>query len=244
MKTIGFPLSGLVAFLLVAGMLHAAEEEPFRCPPDLAVRMKDIKTIAVVRPDIKVFELSTGGVKELRQEWCDECRMKVQAAFLVEFQRFGYDIKILDLSEDTSADLREILLLYGNVVTSVLRHSYDGPQLFPAKKTNFDYTLGPIDNLLQPAGADALLLIQGVDEISSAGRKTMQTFGVLVGLAAGVVVTPNMGQTVMIVGLVDRSGDLLWFNIRGGSGGYDLREPESVSKLVSQSLESFQEKLK
>ena len=244
MRNIGSPFSAFLAFLLVAGTLHAAEEESYRFPPDLAERMKTIRTIAMIRPDIKMFELSTGGVKELRQEWCDECCMKVQAAFVDQFQRFGYDIKILDLAEDNSADLREILFLYGNVVTSILRHAYEGPQLFPAKKTNFDYTLGPIDNLLQPAGADALLLIRGVDEISSAGRKTMQTFGVLVGLAAGVVVSPNMGQTVMIVGLVDRAGDLLWFNIRGGSGGYDLREPESVSKLVSQSLERFQEKLK
>jgi hypothetical protein len=206
--------------------------------------MKNIKTIAMFQPDIKIFEISTGGVKELRQEWCDEGCVKVQNAFVTEFQRFGYDIKIFDPAEDKSAELREIMFLYDNVVTSVLRHTYGGPHLFPTKQTNFDYTLGPIDKLLEPAGADALLLIRGVDEISSAGRKTMQTFGILVGLAAGVVVTPNMGETVVIVGLVDRSGDLLWFNIRGGSGGYNLRDPESVSKLVSQSLDRFQEKLK
>jgi hypothetical protein len=244
MRRIGSTLLGLLAFLLAAGTVQAAEEESFRTPPDFAQRMKNIKTIAIFRPDIKMFEISTGGVKELRQDWCDECCMKVQTAFLATFQHFGYDLRILDPAQDTSTDLREIMFLYGDVVTSVLRHAYDGPNLFPAKKSNFDYTLGSIDNLLEPAGADALLLIRGIDEISSEGRKAMQTFGVLVGLAAGVVVTPNMGKTVMIVGLVDRSGDLLWFNIRGGSGVYNLRDPESVTKLVSQSLEKFQEKLK
>lgn len=234
----------LLAFLLAAGTVHGAEKESFRSPPDFAQRMKNIKTIAVFRPDIKIFEISTGGVKELRQDWCDEGCTKVQTAFVNEFQLFGYDLKILDPAQDSSAELREIMFLYDDVVTSVLRHTYDGPHLFPTKQTNFDYTLGPIDNLLEPAGADALLLIRGLDEISSEGRKAMQTFGVLVGLAAGVVVTPRMGQTVVIVGLVDRSGDLLWFNIRGGSGVYNLRDAESVSKLVSQSLERFQEKLK
>jgi hypothetical protein len=244
MRRIASTLLGLLAFLLAAGTVHAAEEESFRTPPDFAQRMKNIKTIAIFRPDIKMFEISTGGVKELREDWCDECCMKVQTAFVTTFQQFGYDLRILDPAQDTAPDLREIMFLYGDVVTSVLRHAYDGPHLFPAKKSNFDYTLGSIDNLLEPAGADALLLIRGIDEISSEGRKAMQTFGVLVGLAAGVVVTPNMGKTVMIVGLVDRSGDLLWFNIRGGSGVYNLRDPESVTKLVSQSLERFQEKLK
>jgi hypothetical protein len=244
MRHIGSTLVALLSFLLAAGTVHAAEAQSFRSPPDFAQRMKNIKTIAMFQPDIKIFEISTGGVKELRQEWCDEGCVKVQTAFVTEFQRFGYDLRILDPAQDKSAELREIMFLYDDVVTSVLRHTYDGPHLFPTKQTNFDYTLGPIDKLLEPAGADALLLVRGVDEISSAGRKTMQTFGVLVGLAAGVVVTPSMGQTVVIVGLVDRSGDLLWFNIRGGSGGYNLRDPESVSKLVSQSLEKFQEKLK
>jgi hypothetical protein len=244
MKRVGSTLVVLSASLLAAGTVHAAEEESFRTPPDFAHRMKNIKTIAMFRPDIKIFEISTGGVKELRQEWCDEGCVKVQTAFVNEFQRFGYDLRILDLERDSSAEIREIMFLYDDVVTSVLRHTYDGPHLFPTKQTDFDYTLGPIDNLLEPAGADALLLIRGVDEISSEGRKAMQTFGVLVGLAAGVVVAPRMGQTLVIVGLVDRSGDLLWFNIRGGSGGYNLRDPESVSKLVSQSLERFQEKIK
>jgi hypothetical protein len=244
MRRIGFPLVALFAFLLIAGALHAAEEESFRAPPQFAERMKNIRTIAMLRPDIKIFEISSGGVKELRQEWCDEGCEKVQAAFVAELQRFGYDIKFLDSPQDDSAEFREILSLYDDVVTSVLKHAYNGPHLFPAKKTDFDYTLGPIDNVLQPVGADALLLIRGLDEISSSGRKAMQTFGVIVGAAAGVIMAPSMGRTVVIVALVDRSGDLLWFNIRGGGGGYDLRNPESVSKLVSQSLEGFQEKLK
>ena len=244
MRRIEYTLVGLAAFLLVAGPVYAAGEESFRTPPGFAQRMKNIRTIAIFKPDIKMFEISTGGVKELRQDWCDECCLKVQTAFVTAFQQFGYDLKMLDQAQDSSQDLREIMFLYGDVVTSVLRHAYDGPNLFAAKKSNFDYTLGPIDTLLEPAGADALLLVRGIDEISSEGRKAMQTFGVLVGLAAGVVVTPSMGKTVMIVGLVDRSGDLLWFNIRGGSGGYNLRDPESVSKLVSQSLERFQENLK
>lgn len=244
MRRIGSLLGALCAFLLVAAPLHGADEETFRSPADFAHRMKNIRTIAMFRPDIKIFEISSGGVKELRQDWCDEGCEKVQTAFVDEFRRFGYDIRFLEKGQEETPEAREMLFLYSDVLTSVLKHAYDGPELFPAKKTNFDYSVGPIDSLLQPIGADALLLIHGVDEISSAGRKTMQTLGILVGLAAGVVMTPGMGRTVVIVGLVDSSGDLLWFNIRGGSVGYNLREPESVSKLASQCLEKFEERLK
>jgi len=234
------PLLAILALLMVSGSLHAADEESFRCPPDFALRMKNVRTIAMFRPDIKIFEISSGGVKELRQEWGEEGRGKMQAAFVEQFRQFGYDLKILDPAQDNSAELRETLLLYDDVVASVLRHAYGGPNQFPAKKTNFDYTVGPIDNILLPAGADALLLIRGTDEISTSGRKAMQTLAILAGAAAGVAVTPNMGRTAVIVGLLDRSGDVLWFNIRGGSGGYNLMDAESVSKLVSQSLENFQ----
>ncbi|MEJ2725912.1 MAG: hypothetical protein P8175_14975 [Deltaproteobacteria bacterium] len=244
MRRTGFPLAALFAFFLIAGTLHAAGEGSFRAPPQFAERMKNVRTIAMLRPDIEIFEISSGGVKELRQEWCDEGCEKVQNAFVAEFQRFGYDIEFLDPPQDDSSELREILFLYDDVVTSVLKHAYNGPNLFPAKKTDFDYTLGPIDNVLQPVGADALLLIHGIDEISSSGRKAMQTLGVLAGAAVGLIAVPNMGRTVVMVALVDRSGDLLWFNIRGGSGGYNLREPESVSKLASQSFAGFREKLK
>lgn len=244
MRHIGSLLTALFALLLLAGTLHAGEEQSFRAHPDFAHRMKNIRTIAILRPDVKVFEIAAGGVKELRQEWCDAACMNFQSAFVAEFQRFGYDFKILDQTQDDSSELREILSLYDDVVTSVLRHAYSGPQLFPAKTENFDYTIGQIDALLEPVGADALLLIRGTDEISSTGRKTMQTFGILAGAALGVVMTPNMGMTMVIASLVDRSGDILWFNIRGGSGGYDLRDPESAAKLASQSLDGFQEKLK
>ncbi len=244
MKRTGSSFLAILCFLLIAGTLHAAEEESFRHPPDFASRVKNIKTIAMFRPDIKIFEITSGGVKEFRQDWGDESCAKFQAAFISEFRRFGYDIKILDPAQDNSAEFREFMFLYDDVVRSILRHAYDGPHLFPSKKSNFDYTVGPIDNFLEAAGADALLLIRGVDEISTTGRKAMQTLAILAGAAAGVVMTPNMGRTVVIMGLVDRSGDLLWFNIRGGSGGYNLKDPEGVSQLVSQSLERFQEKIR
>jgi len=34
------------------------------------MRAKDVGTAALISPDIKVYELTTGGVRELRDDWC------------------------------------------------------------------------------------------------------------------------------------------------------------------------------
>ena len=234
----------ILPFFLVPAVGFAADQETFRTPPDFLQRMKKVKTIGILKPEVKIFEITSGGVKELRPEWCDEAFGLVKGGVTAEFQRFGYELKAVEPGADSEGEVREMLALHEAVVMGILGHAYDGPGLFPAKKTNFDYTVGPIDNIVRPADADALLVVRGVDEVSTSGRKAMQTLGILAGAAVGIITTPNMGRTFLFVTLIDRSGDLLWFNVQGGAGGYNLREPESVSKLVAKSLAGFQEKMK
>ncbi len=229
----------LFALLVPAGAARAADDDLVRTPPDLSQRIREIRTIGILPPDLKLYELSSGGVKELRPDWCKDARESVQAALASELAKRGYDLKPLAPGPGADAELQDIRALYDAVVTGILRHAYAGPHFFPAKATNFDYTIGPIDNILRPGGADALLLVKGMDEISTSGRKAVQTLGVLAAAMAGVVATPRMGQTLVVFGLIDRSGDLLWFNFRVGAGGYNLRERESVSKLVAQAVERF-----
>lgn len=238
-----FLAATLLAAIVVAGTA-GAEEATFRAPPDLAQRMKNVVKIAFHRPEVGIVEIMAGGVKEARPEWEVEGRGKVQAAIVAEFLRLGYELQELQPPLESDDEFRSILSLYGAVTGSVLRHAYDGPNLFPGKKARFDYTVGPIDNVLRASGADALLVIHASDEISTSGRKAMQTLGVLAAAVVGVAVTPNMGVTRLMVGLLDRSGDLLWFNLRGGKGGYNLLDPESVSKLVSLSFAGFPERAK
>jgi len=233
-----FLVATLLASIVVAGTA-GAEEATFRAPPDLAQRMKDVGKIALLLKEVEVVEILSGGVREPRPEWGTDARGKVEAAIAAEFRRLGYELDALPPPPEGDDEFRSILSLYGAVTGSVLRHAYDGPNLFPEKKTRFDYTVGAIDNVLRASGADAMLVVHASDEVSTSGRKAMQTLGIVAAAVVGVVVTPNMGQTRLMVGLLDRSGDLLWFNLRGGRGGYDLRDPESVSKLVSLSFAGF-----
>ncbi len=115
--------------------------------------------------------------------------------------------------------------------TSILSHTY-GDNPFPEKVKRFEYSIGPIDSLLKRWESDALVLIMGFDEISTSGRKTLTAAAMVLGALAGVVMLPGGGLTVVSMAVVDPSGNILWYNVRGSRGGHDLRDPESTRQLL------------
>jgi hypothetical protein len=104
---------------------------------------------------------------------------------------------------------------------------------------NFDYSIGPIDKILQKHGTDALIFVYGFDEISTGGRKALQAAGIIAGALTGVVVLPRSGFTVINAAIVDPSGAVLWYNVKGSQGGYDLRNPESATNFIRSVLSDY-----
>jgi hypothetical protein len=138
--------------------------------------------------------------------------------------------------------LDETQALYRAVGTSIAWHAYTGtPNTFPHKVSDFDYTLGPqVSVFAEQAQAEALLFVDAIDHVHTAGRQALTALGVIVGLAAGVYVVPQGGGTVIRVALVDgRSGDILWFNTYSAGSGYDLRTAESCTNIVQAALKGF-----
>lgn len=109
----------------------------------------------------------------------------------------------------------------------------------------FEYSIGPIQNILNKYGVNGLILVTGFDEISSAGRQTLKAVGIIAGLAlaasgvGGAIIIPRSGITLVSVALVDSSGDILWYNIKSSEGGYDLRKPESATDLLRTILADY-----
>lgn len=46
--------------------------------PEFETRTRDIKTAGLISPDIKIFELTAGGVRELKDDWCQKGKENVQ----------------------------------------------------------------------------------------------------------------------------------------------------------------------
>ncbi len=225
----------LAAATLLAGCVTAPK--PYRVAPGFQERLPTIKTVALLPADVKVYELGAGGTRELMDEWSDKARENVLDSIHKRVGQGGLlALKEFDPAQDPAVDeeVRDVRALYEAVSSSVITHTYALETVFQTKKDRFDYTLGPLPKVAQAADADALLFVYAVDHISSGGRVALNIFTVLVGAAAGVIIVPAGGATVVTAALVDaKTGDLLWFNARASRGGHDLREAASAESLIN-----------
>jgi hypothetical protein len=228
--------SALIAFVLVAttGCVTTPDwyrkyQQPYRAHPDLARRTQGVKTLGIL-PEIKIYELSAGGDTELRDDWSATGRETVLKALAEAFKDRGIAIKPLTVDED-------VVALYRAVSYSIVEHTYKHPP-FPTKLENFDYSVGPVDDVLRKSQTDAFLIVYGIDEISTAGRKALRGVGLVLGSVTGQPVL-SKGTTALNIALVDRSGAVLWYKIAGDDGGYDLRDGKSAKAFIQRMVADF-----
>ncbi len=176
--------------VIIAGCAPA-----FRAHPQLQEKVKTIKTVAIMPPGIRVYQLvADGGSPQLMGDLTAAATQNVAKAIQETLKdRGGFVYKPfpspsanLETSGDPMAarvqdELEDTQALFEAVTASVLLHTYPpggyavggGPtdQTFPEKLTNFDYSLGPeVQRLAKLAIADALLFISGVDRIPTTGQ--------------------------------------------------------------------------
>jgi hypothetical protein len=210
-------------------------KEPYRMHPEFYKRALRIKTPGLITPDVKVCELTAGGVREIRDDWSAAGKQNVAGALAECLDEQACKVKTCVVGKDIEEELEDIHALYRAVSRSIQIHTY-GPHPFPEKQKNFIYSVGSIENLLHRLEADALLFVYGYDEISTVGRKALTVLGVAIGAVTGVMVVPGSGITAVSVGLADPSGAILWYNIKAGAGVYDLRKPGSAKTLLKDIL--------
>lgn len=211
----------------------------YRAHPELEIRSKNITTPQLIPPDMKIYELTAGGVKELRDDWCSTGRENVLKSLMEAFKEKQIEIKMIPIDKDIEEELEDIQALYRAVSTSILLHTYNKQFLFPEKQKNFDYSIGPVDKILQKYNTDALIFVYGIDEISTGGRKALTAAGIVIGAFTGIMVVPRAGMTAVSVALIDSSGTVLWYSVKGSGGGHDLRDYESCANLVKDILSDF-----
>ena len=228
--------------VLVLAIVAGCAPARFRANPQLQEKVTSIKTVAIMPPSVKVYQLAVGGDTQLMDEPIAAATQSVAGAIEKElgrhagvvFKPFPSPSAILAISNDLTAagltdELEDTQALFDAVSASVLLHTYsrstwirkyDSDQTFPEKLKDFDYSLGPeVQRLAKLANSDALLFVSGVDHISTGGRKALMALSTLILLplsAIGktlIVVVPP-GVAVLSVALVDgTTGALLWYNV-------------------------------
>jgi len=233
---------------LLSGCVPAASS---RGNPRFQEQVAPIRAVALLPPQVKVYRLDVGSVREEIEEWSAQARTNVVTALENELRaRMKAAVKVLreeSLAEE-KARLEETRALYAAVSAMIFLHTYSNPNsiayFFEEKLKNFDYSLGSEVSSLAN-GADALLLLDAQDHVWTTGRQALQALGVILGIGAGVatgvVNIPVMGGGASVrATLVDRgTGDILWINAVGAGAGKDLRDPASAKEMVSQLFKDF-----
>jgi len=207
--------------LIVMLLAAAAGCMPYhRARPGAETWRKGVTTVGVV-PAIRIVEISPGNVEEEHEEWTEQGAKNVVAALTDGLRARGLRPKVMSWKADDELD--DVRLLYAEVAEAIWLYAYP-PYPFPHKTERFEYAVGPIGRILDRAGADVLLVAAGQDRVGSDGRK----LSMLAGMRAMALLT---------LGLVDREGNVVWFDVWGGAG-IDLREDAdvraSVEKLLSE----------
>lgn len=193
-------------------------------------------SIIVLRPDVQVGSMSTGGIDEPNAEWTGTARQLIADALQSSDQartaRFSF---LAEPEGDAAAYVAEYRALFRAVSDAIMVHKLFPGNRLPTKKERFDWTLGPgAARLREIGGGDYALFFLTHDSYGTTGRKVAQV------LAAGLLgVYVPAGIHVGYAGLVDLStGEVVWFNADIAMGG-DVRTTEGAAKRVGQLLAGF-----
>jgi hypothetical protein len=204
--------------------------------------------LLVLRPDVTVGSLTTGGMVEPRADWTEQARTNIIAALRAQQSGRGGKLQILErrnqLSGASDQEVADVERLFYAVGQSIVLHKYLGAYLPTKRGKGLEYTLGEdAVRLGQKTGYDYALFMHAEDEVASTGRIALGVLG-LAGCFVGFC-APNVGGAAQLdyAGLVDlHTGEVVWFNVvRAGSEvpGIkfgDLRTPQGAEQMVERLL--------
>lgn len=196
--------------------------------------------ILLLRPRIKVGAQSTGGMFEPNADWTQQARDNIGAA--ISALQGGLGNRVI-VQEEPTGDAAQVsadyMALFSALAMSVIEYQFFPGNRLPTKLRdnrtgNFDWTLGPgVSSIPGAADADYALFIYTEDHYGSTGRKVLQLFAAM----GGVAVTAGVHKG--FAGLIDlRTGHLLWLNADVRMGG-DVRTVDGAQRRVQQLLEDF-----
>ena len=204
--------------------------------------------LLVLRPDVTVGTLTTGGMVEPRADWTDQARRSIVDALRARQARRGGNLTIIEHRNElrgvTAQELADVERLNFAVDQSIVDHKYLGNYLPTKRGKGLDWTLG-VDavRLGQKSGYDYALFLHAEDEVASGGRIALGVLG-LAGCFIGFC-APNVGgqQQLDYASLVDlKTGEVVWFNVVSAGSQVpgikfgDVRTPQGAAQMVDRLL--------
>ena len=239
---------GSIAIVGAALTLSACVQTKQYADVQFAPPQGDYKLL-VMRPDVSVGSVTTGGMVEQRADWTEAARANVLAALRAQQAGRGGNALILErragLPGVDATTVAELERLHYAVGSEIALHKYSGAFLPTKRGKGLEWTLGEDAVALgRKTGMDYALFLHAEDSFASTGRVALQVLGIA-GCAVGFC-APNIGGggQFAYASLVDlRTGDVVWFNVlQAGSpvAGIkmgDIRTPDGAAVMVERLLD-------
>ena len=204
--------------------------------------------LLVLRPDVTVGSLTTGGMVQPRADWTEQARTSIVQALRAQQASRGGNITIIEHRDQLAGvgeqELADVERLNFAVDQSIVLHKYLGDYLPTKRRKGLEWTLGAdAVKLGQKTGYDYALFLHAEDEVASGGRVALGLLG-LAGCFIGFC-APNVGgqQQLDYASLVDlKTGQVVWFNVVSAGSQVpgikfgDLRTPQGAAQMVERLL--------
>lgn len=204
--------------------------------------------LLVLRPDVTVNSVTTGGMEEPRADWTEQARANIIAALKAQQAERGGNLLVVERRGDVpnvdAETVAEVERLNFVVDQSIVLHKYLGVYLPTKSRRGLEYTLGEDAVAFgKKTGFDYMLFLHAEDSFASTGRVALQVLGIagcFIGFCA-----PNIGGggQLAYASLVDlRTGEVVWFNVLqagtqiAGVNLGDIRTPAGAAQMVERLL--------
>ncbi len=205
--------------------------------------------LLVMRPDVSVGSVTTGGMVEPRADWTETARAKLLAALRAQQATRGGNVFIMEKRDslpgvDPEA-VAELERLHYAVGSSIALHKYSGAYLPTKRGKGLDWTLGEDAVALgRRTGYQYALFLHAEDSFASTGRVALQVLGIAGCFVGFCAPTVGGGGQFAYASLVDlRTGEVAWFNVVQASSQVagikmgDIRTDEGAAQLVDRLLD-------
>jgi hypothetical protein len=203
---------------------------------DFAPAKQSGNRIILLRPDIGVTELTTGGLDETKADWANAARSSMVKAMKDAMEDRGQTmVEMPDLKGKEAEILNNYRALFKIVAEQAIGNNLFPSDPLPLHKGRFNWTLGPgiSDLARQAGGGDFALIFQTTDSYRSNSRGSAE--------AVASVMQESIPQLLHhgVAALVDlKSGDIVWMMLDGKMSG-DVRTADGAVRRTSELLREF-----
>ncbi len=203
--------------------------------PEFVIPAGQSVKIVILKSDVSVAELTTGGIDEPKADWTKQAQVAMKLAFQSSYAERGVQIVPLpEMKGEDAKALSSYLNLIKIISSQALSHKLFAGEALPTKDGALLWSTGPgISKLGEKINADYAITFFSSDSYVSKGRRAAETVSSLLGQA------PTEGVHAGSMSMIDmKTGDLVWINIDVQLVG-DIRTAEGASQRVEQLLRSF-----